>query len=391
MKFFKSICLFLFCFSSIALAETPQLDLVLVAPGQRHEMVETVNGENVHGESSSLSFIASYYKDIASENARIAAEATKAREEYEEVLNRTGVPPQPSLSASELESRDRAGQAIVDRTRQSLYLRREKTFSIPEREENERNRFQALKYYLSVANTTNQTIRHQFADMADRALSLINPDMHYEERRMFIDMAGEMLDFAVGIGASVGVDTFQAITGKHYRTWEDLSETDHILSAASVMTLGFGGAGIRGVNAIVKIADHLYGPGHAVLVRSKVFEHVYASARKFGFDLKSLKGGTTGDRVIAETLAGSGNVTSKFTLTSDEALETGIKWVGEGYQEIGNTGRGVFRSSDSLRQFRMDDRSLAGGHPPFVPHVHLETYTSSKGTFEANNHIPIKD
>ncbi|HYX32837.1 MAG TPA: hypothetical protein VE954_06965 [Oligoflexus sp.] len=391
MKIFKSIWLFLLFFASTVFAETPQLDLVLVAPGQRDEMRETVNGENVHGESSSLSFIASYYKDIASDNARIAAEARKAREEYEEVLNRTGVPPQPSLSASELESRDRAGQAIVDKTQHSLYLRREKTFSAPEREENERNRFQALKYYLSVANTTNQTIRHQFADMADRALNMINPDMHYEERRMFIDMASEMLDFAVGIGASVGVDTFQAITGKHYRTWQDLSETDHILSAASVMTLGFGGAGVRGVNAIVKIADHLYGPGHAVLVRSKVFQHVYDSARKFGFDLKSLKGGSTGDRVIAETLASAGNITSKLTLTSTEALDTGIKWVGDGYKQIGLPDSGVFRSADSLRQFRIDKGSIAGGHDPFVPHVHFETYSPSKRDFEANNHVPIKD
>lgn len=391
MKIFRSIWLFLIFFASTVLAETPQLDLVLVAPGQRNEMLNTVKGEDVHGESSSLSFIASYYKNIASENAQTAAEARKAREEYEEVLNRTGVPPQPSLSASEQIRKDNAGQAIVNRTKQSLDLRREKTFSIPEREDNEKKRFQALKYYLSVSNTTNQTLRHQFADMADRALSLINPDMSYEERRMHIDIGAELLDFAVGIGASVGVDTFQAITGKHYRTWEDLSEIDHILSAGSVMTLGFGGAGVRGIKAIARISEHLYGPGHAVLVRSKVFEHVYASARKFGFDLKSLKGGTTGDRVIAETLAGNGNLTSQFTLTSNEALETGIKWVGEGYQEIGNTGRGVFRSSDSLRQFRMDDGSLAGAHSPGVPHVHLETYSSSKGSFEANNHVRIKD
>lgn len=388
MKIFRSIWLLFLCLASNSFAETHQLDIVLVAPGQRGEMRETVMGENVHGESSSLSFIASYYKDIASDNARIAANAQKAREEYEEILNRTGVPPQPSLTATEQAKKDRAGQAIIDKTKQSLDMRREKPFSLEERQTNEKKRFQALKYYLSVSNTTNQTIRHQFADMADRTLGLINPNLSADDRRVLLDIGAELLDFAVGIGASVAVDTFQAITGKHYRTWEDLSEVDHVLSAASVMTLGFGGAGIRGAKALARISEHLYGPGHAVLARTKVFEHVFDSAKKFGFDLKSLKGGTTGDRVIAETLAGRGNLTSKFTLSSNEALDTGIKWVGDGYKELDS---GVYRSADNLRQFRMDNGSLAGAHSPGVPHVHLETYKADTGRFHANNHIRIAD
>jgi hypothetical protein len=388
MKIFKSIWLLSLSFASTLFAETPQLGLILVAPGQQGQMIEAVMGESVHGESSSLSFMASYYKDVASENVKIAQAATKAREEYEKALRETGIPPQPALPPSEQIRKDTAGQAIVDRTKTSLNLRREQPFNIEARQENESKRLKAVQYYLTVANTTNRILRTDFANMADKVLALVNPSLSVEDRKVMLDIGAELLDFAVGIGASMAVDTFQAITGKHYRTWENLSEVDHVLSAASVMTLGFGGAGIRGAKAIARISEHLYGPGHAVLARTQVFEHVFDSATKFGFDLKSLKGGTTGDRVIAETLAGRGNLTSQFTLSSNEALDTGIKWVGDGYKELDS---GVYRSVDNLRQFRMDNGSLAGAHSPGVPHVHLETYKADTGRFHANNHIRIAD
>jgi RHS repeat-associated protein len=95
------------------------------------------------------------------------------------------------------------------------------------------------------------------------------------------------------------------------------------------------------------------------------------------------------DDVIAETRAGSGNLTSKFTLTADQALSAGEKWVGPGYTEIGKPGSGVFRSADGARQFRIDNGSITGAHNPGVPHVHLETISPGSKVPIANNHIPF--
>jgi len=94
------------------------------------------------------------------------------------------------------------------------------------------------------------------------------------------------------------------------------------------------------------------------------------------------------DDVIEETLKGTGNITSKNTLGADEALEAGEKFLGPGYKEIGN---GVFRSADGTRQFRIDNNSLAGNHPPGVPHVHFETYAPGARKPTTNNHVPFID
>lgn len=91
-----------------------------------------------------------------------------------------------------------------------------------------------------------------------------------------------------------------------------------------------------------------------------------------------------------ETLEGRGNLTGKFKLTADEALDAGKKWVGEGYIER-QTGNGVFVSRDGLRQFRIDNGSITGAHAPNVPHVHLEEIISQTGKFMANNHIQFGD
>jgi hypothetical protein len=98
------------------------------------------------------------------------------------------------------------------------------------------------------------------------------------------------------------------------------------------------------------------------------------------------------DDVIEETLkSNKKNITSKHTLTVDEALEAGEKFVGPGYKEIGKSGSGVFRSADGTSQFRMDSGSLSGSHPPNKPHVHLETYKYSANKPTVNNHISYVD
>lgn len=98
------------------------------------------------------------------------------------------------------------------------------------------------------------------------------------------------------------------------------------------------------------------------------------------------------DNVISETLTGNKkNITSQHTLTADEALTAGERFVGPGYKEIGKPGSGVFRSADGTKQFRMDNNSLQGNHAPNVPHVHLETYAPGARKPTVNNHIPFTE
>ena len=90
------------------------------------------------------------------------------------------------------------------------------------------------------------------------------------------------------------------------------------------------------------------------------------------------------DAVIKETINGKGNITSKYTLTADEALEAGRKFLGDGYVEIGKSGSGVFKAGNRI--FRIDYSSLNGFHKPFKPHFHLEILNEA-GKRIVNNHI----
>lgn len=106
-------------------------------------------------------------------------------------------------------------------------------------------------------------------------------------------------------------------------------------------------------------------------------------------------GGITGavsdiDNVLQETAQRSGDVTSAHKLSQTDALDAGMRFLGPGYREIGKPGSGVFRSADGLRQFRIDDGSLAGTHPPGVPHVHFEMYATPGNRIPVvNNHVPV--
>lgn len=70
------------------------------------------------------------------------------------------------------------------------------------------------------------------------------------------------------------------------------------------------------------------------------------------------------DTVINETLSGKKNFTSSTTLTSDEALAAGLKFLGTGYKEIGKSGSGVYHSADGTKEFRIDSGSIDGAHAP---------------------------
>lgn len=97
------------------------------------------------------------------------------------------------------------------------------------------------------------------------------------------------------------------------------------------------------------------------------------------------------DQVISETLSGKKNFTSSMTLTTDEALSAGQKYLGPGYREIGRPGSGVFHSADGTKEFRIDSGSISGAHAPGVPHVHFGVKDPVTGKYVSNNHVPYKD
>ncbi|HEF4760095.1 TPA: hemagglutinin repeat-containing protein [Pseudomonas putida] len=97
------------------------------------------------------------------------------------------------------------------------------------------------------------------------------------------------------------------------------------------------------------------------------------------------------DQVINETLSGKKNFTSSMTLTTDEALSAGQKYLGPEYREIGKPGSGVFHSADGTKEFRIDSGSISGAHVPGVPHVHFGVKDPVTGKYISNNHVPYAD
>ncbi|WP_197062494.1 hypothetical protein [Cedecea neteri] len=97
------------------------------------------------------------------------------------------------------------------------------------------------------------------------------------------------------------------------------------------------------------------------------------------------------DSIINETLSGKKNFTSSTTLTSDEALAAGLKFLGAGYKEIGKSGSGVYHGADGTKEFRIDSGSIGGAHAPGVPHVHFGVKNPETGKYISNNHVPYED
>ena len=92
--------------------------------------------------------------------------------------------------------------------------------------------------------------------------------------------------------------------------------------------------------------------------------------------------------VILETFKGAGQITSAFKLSSSELLEAGEQFLGKGYKQLDDS---VFRSSDGIRQFRIDVGSITGKHTPFEPHGHFEILNPGTNDVIVNNHVPFYD
>lgn len=96
-----------------------------------------------------------------------------------------------------------------------------------------------------------------------------------------------------------------------------------------------------------------------------------------------------GNPVIKETLTGRGDIKSSFRLSSSEALSSGEQFLGPGYREIGKPGSGTYRSSDNLRQFRIDNGSII--HQQGA-HVSFEAFNVGQTTEPyVNNHVYLTD
>lgn len=84
---------------------------------------------------------------------------------------------------------------------------------------------------------------------------------------------------------------------------------------------------------------------------------------------------------------GFGNIGSHGPMEPNAALGNGLRWLGQGYREVGPSGSGVFRSADGLRQFRLTSGDLLG-HRGGPSHVHFEALDQF-GNVTENLHINL--
>lgn len=222
-------------------------------------------------------------------------------------------------------------------------------------------------------------------------------------------LAREIIDVGLGFVPIVSnvLDAVTAVTGYNVITGRMVSGTERILIATGIFMpkivseIVYGSGKTIG-KALPKVLGEIesfsklegkagqVGSELAVAARSELqaIESALRNTELSGFNLSRLHPGNKIDDVIVETLLSNKNVTSQFVLTSDEALEAGIKWVGPNHSKIAP---GVYRSEDKLRQFRIDSPSLDGAHRPYVPHVHFESFTPQEmNTFKTNNHVKIE-
>ena len=76
--------------------------------------------------------------------------------------------------------------------------------------------------------------------------------------------------------------------------------------------------------------------------------------------------------------------TSRYTPNVDEVFDSAFDYLGNDFVQLD---RGVFRSVDGLRGFRIDENSIKGLHNPHKPHIHFEIYDKLNNLL-INNHVP---
>lgn len=254
----------------------------------------------------------------------------------------------------------------------------------------------------------------QVASGVASKLLLLEADNSYQEGDALVgerslELAREIVNTALGYVPVVGnvLDAVTAVTGYNVITGKTVSGLERVLAATSVFMpkivaeVASSSGKIVG-KALPKVLEKIgkmsqlegkagqLGTDLAVAAQRDMgsLNSALRNAELSGFNLTQLHPGNKIDDVIVETLVSNHNVTSQFVLTSHEALEAGIKWVGPKHSQIAP---GVYRSQDNMRQFRIDTGSLEGAHRPNVPHVHFESFTPQEiNKFKANNHVKIE-
>lgn len=117
------------------------------------------------------------------------------------------------------------------------------------------------------------------------------------------------------------------------------------------------------------------------------FNQMVSEVTRFGEELvmsgSLVPGGQS--RSASKLLEGHGNVGGGKAKVG-EVLSGALKWLGNGYKEIK---RGVFRSADGSRQFRMKAGDLAD--PKQGPHVHFEAVGPDGRKIVENSHVRLED
>ncbi|MDF7797805.1 hypothetical protein, partial [Pseudomonas syringae] len=197
--------------------------------------------------------------------------------------------------------------------------------------------------------------------------------------------------FAAGCGgiglAGIGCQLYMAGGGSNPVSGDQATSSERVMYGAQALLNGLGlfGAVYDGAAVGAKATATLRTPLAGTTENWKTFVNAEKQIQL------EAGAGQRVDQVINETLSGKKNFTSSMTLTTDEALSAGQKYLGPEYREIGKPGSGVFHSADGTKEFRIDSGSISGAHAPGVPHVHFGVKDPVTGKYISNNHVPYAD
>lgn len=167
-------------------------------------------------------------------------------------------------------------------------------------------------------------------------------------------------------------DSYEAISGKHWLTGEKLSNFERGLAVASVLTLGFGSAAIKGIKHVtpllknMKVADALIGDGTRIHKAYKTIGVKSAQTyAKIHVKVKGLNNFDDAERVILQTgldvdqrLAHTGFKHNRHELLTSEVLNTKMMAKGkEPYVRSGTFARKIeaLEHPSDLRRISTED------------------------------------
>ncbi|MEO5971561.1 MAG: pre-toxin TG domain-containing protein, partial [Bdellovibrionia bacterium] len=170
------------------------------------------------------------------------------------------------------------------------------------------------------------SLRSSLGYLAETSRAVKDDGIFAEKKEMyeFAKATGEvLLDLATSLtpGVSTGRDAYEAFTGKNLLTGEALTPLEQSLAVLCVASLGTGsivkGAlkGVEKIAELAKVGHRIEVAEHAIKNAVTGAERAIVQAERHGINIIVGPNATKVDRVIGETLAGSGNITSRVTLS----------------------------------------------------------------------------